>query len=82
MVETPKVVDKERHWPGQVFAELEYEEAIQAYVQQTRDRLMRQKIEPLLPEKEATPWRRDWEARAERHRVLQQRRQADADWRR
>jgi len=81
VVETPKASDEVRQWPGQIFAELAYEEAMQAYAQQTRDRLVRQKMEPLLPEKEATPWRRDWEARAERHRVLQQRRQEDADWR-
>lgn len=54
---------------------------MQAYAQQTRDRLVRHKIEPLLPEQAATPWRRDWEARAERHGLLQQRRQEDADWR-
>lgn len=81
VVEAPKTSGKERHWPGQVFAELEYEEAMQAYAQQTRDRLVRQKMEPLLPEKEPTAWRTAWEARAERHRVLQQRRQEDADWR-
>jgi len=81
VVEAPKAVGEERHWPGQVFAELEYEEAMQAYAQQTRDRLIRKKIDPPLPEKEATSWRIEWEARAERHRVLQQRRQEDADWR-
>jgi len=51
------------------------------YAQQTRDRLVRQKVEPLLPEKEPTNWRKEWEARAEWHGVLQQRRQEDADWR-
>jgi len=81
VVETPKVAGEDRQWPGQIFAAFEYEEAMLAYAQQTRDRLVRQKAEPLLPEKEATPWRRDWEARVERHRLLQQRRQEDADWR-
>lgn len=81
VVEVPKGLGEERQWPGQAFTELEYEEAMQAYVQQTRDRLVRQKMEPLLPEKEPTAWRITWEARAERHRVLQQRRQEDADWR-
>jgi len=72
-----------KHWPGQVFAdtELSYEEAMQVYAQQTRDRLSRCKIEPLLPEKEPTEWRNMWEARRERHAVLQQRRQEDANWR-
>ncbi len=54
---------------------------MKAYAQQTRDRLVRQKMELLLPEKAATAWRTAWEARAQRHRVLQQRRQEDADWR-
>lgn len=81
VVEAPKILGEERSWPGQVFAALEYEEAMQVYAQQTRDRLVRQKMEPPLPEKAATGWRRAWEARAERHRVLQQHRQEDADWR-
>jgi transposase InsO family protein len=73
----------EKRWPGQVFeeTELSYEAAMHLYAQQTRDRLRRGKIEPLLPEQEPTAWRKRWEARAERHAVLQQRRQEDADWR-
>jgi transposase InsO family protein len=83
VVEPPRVPGKETHWPGQVFgeAELSYEEAMQVYAQQTRDRLVRQKVKPLLPEEEPTTWRKEWEARAQRHAVLQQRRQEDADWR-
>jgi hypothetical protein len=70
------------HWPGQVFAEveLEYEEAMQCYAQETRDRLKRGKIGPQLPETEPTAWRKDWEARAERHQTLQRRRHEDAGW--
>jgi transposase InsO family protein len=70
------------HWPGQVFAEaeLEYEEAMQRYARETRDRLKRGKIDPRLPEAEPTAWRKGWEARAKRHQTLQERRQADADW--
>lgn len=72
-----------KRWPGQVFeeTELSYEAAMHWYAQQTRDRLRRGKIEPPLPEQETTPWRKSWEARAERHAVLEQRRQEDADWR-
>ena len=72
-----------RHWPGQIFqqAGLSYEEAMQAYVQLTRDRLFKKKQAPHLPERQPTPWRKEWEARAERHQVLQRRRQEDADWR-
>ena len=51
------------------------------YAQITRDRLVRQKVVPMLPEEEPTEWRTEWEARAERHEVLQRRRQEDAEWR-
>jgi transposase InsO family protein len=54
---------------------------MQSYAQQTRERLVRQKIDPVLPETEATTWRKEWLARAERHELLQQRRQEDANWR-
>jgi transposase InsO family protein len=83
VIEPPRMPGKEQKWPGQVFAETElsYEEAMHRYAQQTRDRLVRQKVEPLLPEKGPTDWRKDWNARAERHALLQQRRQEDADWR-
>jgi transposase InsO family protein len=68
-------------WPGQVFHQMEYEAAMRTYAQQTRDRLLRQKQKAPQPEKEATPWRKSWEARAKRHAILQQRRQEDANWR-
>jgi transposase InsO family protein len=70
------------HWPGQVFGqvELDYEEAMQSYAQQTRDRLTRQKGEFKLPENAPTVWRQSWQAREERHRVLQQRRKEDEAW--
>lgn len=83
VVEALREKGDEKRWPGQVFAEpeLSYEAAMNAYAQQTRDRLERGKLAPLLAEKEPTPWRKSWEARAERHAVLQKRRQADAEWR-
>jgi transposase InsO family protein len=81
VVETLPGSAEEKHWPGQIFAQLEFAEAMQSYAQQTRDRLLRQKMKPRLPEPAPTAWRKTWEARAERHAVLQQRRQEDADWR-
>jgi transposase InsO family protein len=83
VVEPTQASDREKHWPGQVFTEtdLGYTEAMQTYAQQTRERLVRQKVAPVLPETQPTAWRKTWEARAERHTVLQQRRQEDANWR-
>lgn len=83
VVEPTQPSDTERHWPGQIFTEtdLSYAEAMQTYAQQTRDRLVRQKIAPIEPETQPTAWRKTWEARAERHAILQQRRQEDANWR-
>ena len=83
VIEALRESDLDRRWPGQVFtaAELSYEAAMHTYAQQTRDRLLRGKREPLPPEKDTTPWRKSWDARAERHAVLQQRRQEDEDWR-
>jgi len=70
-------------WPGKILmeTELDYLEAMEQYAQLTRERLVRQKNMPLIPEIEPTNWRKTWEVRAERHQVLQKRRQEDADWR-
>jgi transposase InsO family protein len=83
VVEPLREKGNQKHWPGQVFeeTELSYKAAMHWYAEQTRDRLRRGKIEPPLPEQEPTGWRKSWEARAERHAVLEQRRQEDADWR-
>jgi transposase InsO family protein len=72
-----------RFWPGQAFAQLDlpFEVAMQRYAAGTRDRLVRGKVAPRLPEQEKSAWRAEWEARAERHQVRQQRRQEDVDWR-
>ena len=69
-------------WPGQVFAQADrtYEEAMQQYVQATQDRPIHTHT-PRAPQVETpNPWRQAWEGRAERHRVLQRRKQEDADW--
>lgn len=75
--------DEVYHWPGQVLTQedLPYDEAMQRYAQLTRERLERQKVGPILPEERPSAWREEWEARAERHRVLQKRRQEDGEWR-
>jgi transposase InsO family protein len=73
---------EEAHWPGQVFAEagLDYLEAMRQYAQETRDRLVRRQSArtPLL--EEATHWRKEWEGRAERYQVREQRQREDIAW--
>lgn len=69
-------------WPGQVFGEADrtYEAAMQQYVQATQDRQVHART-PRTPQVEAsTRWRQEWEGRAERHDVLQRRRQEDVKW--
>jgi transposase InsO family protein len=70
-------------WPGQVFeqAELSYQEAMDQYVCATRDRLLhiRQPKQPTIAEP-PTRWRQESEGRAERHTILERRKQEDADW--
>jgi transposase InsO family protein len=70
-------------WPGQVFGdpELSFEAMMQQYVQNTQDRLVFQH-RPSQP-KSARPshWRKEWEGRDNRHKVLEQRRGEDAEWR-
>jgi len=68
--------DEERpKWPGQVFedGELSFEAAMRAYGQATQDRLVHTHTPKEPMSSEATRWRKEWEGRAERHRVLQQR---------
>lgn len=70
------------HWPGQIFAEsdLDYVEAMRQYAQATRGRLVRRPAERIPVLEEATPWRKEWEGRAERYRVREQRKQEDRAW--
>lgn len=75
--------DEERpKWPGQVFedGELSFEAAMRAYGQATQDRLVHTHTPKEPMSSEATRWRKEWEGRAERHRVLQQRQREDAEW--
>ena len=69
-------------WPGQLFEQphWSYVAAMRRYAQRTQERLGRGKQPPRLPEGEPTPWRQNWQARAERHEILQRRRQEDVAW--
>jgi transposase InsO family protein len=82
IVERLRPPGEEAHWPGQVFAEadLEYAEAMHQYAQATRDRLVRRKSERIPLPQEATRWRKEWQERAERYHVREQRKQADISW--
>jgi transposase InsO family protein len=78
--------DTERHWPGRVFEDLDldYDEAMQAYVAATRDRLK--------PSRNTAQAKRDWDAerlawrreeeglKTERYQVRARRKQEDAAW--
>ena len=74
--------DESPTWPGQVFGEanLGYTEAMQQYVQATQDRQIHSRA-PRDPQVEVpAPWRQEWAGRAQRHQVMQRRKQEDADW--
>lgn len=74
--------EEKPHWPGQVFAEtgLEYAEAMHRYAHATGDRLVRRQKEHLPTLREPTCWRKEWEGRAERYRIREQRKQEDVAW--
>lgn len=69
-------------WPGQVFAEtdLDYEAAMRQYAANTQDRLRWRKAERPATPQELTRWRKEWEGRAERYRVRDQRKRQQAAW--
>src|SRR3989304_2386754 len=82
VVERIRPTGEEPHWPGQVFAEagLDYAEARPQYPQATQDRLVRCKSERTAMLQEPTRWRKEWEGRAERYRVREQRQQEEVAW--
>jgi transposase InsO family protein len=87
IVERPKSETDQRSWPGLIFADpkLSYEDAMQAYVAATRDRLSRTRNEKVVrggrkSEKQAL-WRANQAIREERYQVREQRKQEDATWR-
>ena len=73
---------EEPHWPGQIFAEagLDYAEAMHQYAQTTCDRLVQRPSERLPTLQEPTRWRTEWEGRAERYRVREQRKREEVVW--
>lgn len=82
VVERRPSLGEEAHWPGQIFAEagLEYAEAMRQYAQATRDRLVPCPSERTPALQEPTRWRKEWEGRAERYHVREQRKRADLAW--
>lgn len=77
-------IEKEvAHWPGLVFAnhELSYEEAMDQYASETRDRLEHRKPVPATKREDASAaWREEWQARSERYQARRQRAQEDLNW--
>lgn len=82
VVEHPPAPEAAAGWPGQVFSrtDLEYTEAMQQYVQATRDRLQHIQGERTLSAAEVTPWHQAWERRAARYQVRLQRQHEDIAW--
>lgn len=82
VVARPKQDEAEAHWPGQVFAEvgLDYTAAMRQYAEATRGRLVHRWTERTPTAQEPTRWREEWEGRAERYRVREQRKSDDAAW--
>lgn len=69
-------------WPGLAFAdsELTYEEAMDQYIVETRDRLEPHKRAKETEKEADTAWREEWQARSDRYQLRQQREQQDVDW--
>jgi transposase InsO family protein len=77
------LTDKEKAvWPGQVFAEtdLPFEAAMLAYAQAIQDRLVHAHTGQEPMNMTPTLWRKKWEGRTQRHQVIIQRKQEDAEW--
>lgn len=70
-------------WPGQGLADpaLSYEAAMQQYVLATQDRFIHQHLPTQPMSVEPSRWRKEWEGRAQRHEVLERRKQEDSAWR-
>lgn len=82
VVERIHLIDEERHWPGQIFAEagLDYAEAMRQYAQATQDRLNRSRFERIPTLQPATHWRKEWEGREQRYQTREQRKQEKLAW--
>lgn len=79
---SPTEHEENHWWPGLVFAdaELEYEDAMRRYVAATSDRVVHAKTERSPKIQAPSEWRITTQQRAERHEVLQQRKQEDKAW--
>jgi transposase InsO family protein len=72
----------ERTYPGQVFgqAELTYEEAMQAYIAATRDRVTPKRSAHPTAEEQPSAWRQEHERQDVWYRIQQRRQQEDQVW--
>lgn len=70
-------------WPGQIFDEaaLDYETVMKQYAENTRDRLVHRHAGSNRQPEEPTRWRQEWQGRAVRYQVRQQRLHEDQVWR-
>lgn len=75
--------DSVASWPGQIFSEktMDYETAIEQYIATTRDRLVHRQIANDRQLGTPTRWRQEWQGRASRYQIRQQRLQEDQAWR-
>ena len=82
VVQPSRSASEERHWAGLVFAEaeLDYEEAMQRYIAATSDRLEHSKTERSAELPGPSAWRIENQQRAERHAVIQRRKQEEVAW--
>jgi transposase InsO family protein len=82
VVERVHTGSEEAHWPGQVFAEagLDYAEAMHQYARDTRDRLAPHQTERTPTIEEKALWRTEYEGRAERYRIREQRKREELAW--
>lgn len=70
-------------WPGEIFADaaVDYETAMKQYAEETRDRLVHHQTPSDRHPGPPTRWRQEWEGRASRYQLRQQRLQEDQTWR-
>lgn len=84
LVERNLAPGEERHWPGQVFGEMElaYEAAMHQYSRAAQDRLVPRSSERTPSLSEKSRHRHRVEDRAERYQVREQRKHEDLEWKR
>ena len=82
IVERTKVEKESACWPGLVFGngQLDYEEAMNQYAAETRDRLEHRKHAKEIEKEKDSAWREEWQARSARHQLRKQREEQDTNW--